>query len=101
MIADISKEECAKICVENPSFICKSFDYCEDTQLCMNRSKHFINRRKSPSGLIPSAYCSHYVRQHTPPKVPAKPQKTGYSSGSMGALGFFMLLIGIVGGVMA
>lgn len=105
IISDVSEEECAKICTENKKFSCESFDFCSDTQLCMYRSTH-PKDIQGDSGLKPSVFCNHYSRIYLPDGTRfssshqnyLNPQKTDYSSASMGLLGFFMLIIGIGGG---
>ncbi|ESO95605.1 hypothetical protein LOTGIDRAFT_239753 [Lottia gigantea] len=95
VIEGISAEQCAKLCVEEESFSCASFDYCGNMTEC-----RLSDAAMSDVGQVTvetSAYCAVYQRMYFPDgSVYTNTKSSGYSAGAMGGLGFAMLVVGAV-----
>ncbi|XP_055956297.1 uncharacterized protein LOC126818106 [Patella vulgata] len=93
VIEGVSAEQCAKMCVEEESFSCASFDYCGNMTEC-----RLSDAAMSDIGQVTieaSTFCEVYIRSYYPDgSVYTKPVASGYSSGAMGGLGFAMLVLG-------
>ncbi|KAL4237127.1 hypothetical protein ACF0H5_005508 [Mactra antiquata] len=102
IIAKVSVDQCAKLCVEEETINCASFGYCGNTTECRlsTASMRNVGQVSSEANL----YCDIYNRQTFPDGTPYinNPQKyykapsTGYSGGSMAGLAFGMLLVGVL-----
>ncbi|XP_048256436.1 uncharacterized protein LOC124115364 [Haliotis rufescens] len=97
IILMISVEQCAKLCVDEETFSCASFDYCGNTTEC-----RLSTASMSDVGQITiesTAYCSIYNRQYYPNGqryIPHQDTSAKYTSGAMGGLGFAMLVVGLL-----
>ncbi|XP_046544811.1 uncharacterized protein LOC124255018 [Haliotis rubra] len=93
----VSVEQCAKLCVDEETFSCASFDYCGNTTEC-----RLSTSSMSDVGQITieaTAYCSIYNRQFYPNGqryIPHPDTSAKYTAGAMGGLGFAMLVVGLL-----
>ena len=55
-------EGCAKLCMEEKTFHCESFDYCYDESRCQLYDTHFYSKDASPISGQESVLCSHFSR---------------------------------------
>ncbi|XP_064606544.1 uncharacterized protein LOC135471299 [Liolophura sinensis] len=106
IINGVSGEECAKLCVEEESFSCKSFDFCANTTQCRLSSANLDGIGQVT--IQDSAYCNHYTRQYFPngTKYNSKPHKqynppnnkepTGYSAGTLAGVSIGMAALGAI-----
>jgi hypothetical protein len=59
-IKDVESEtQCAKLCDKEPTFICKSFNYCRSLKQCLLSKNHVHLPDKVP-GVIPNPICEHF-----------------------------------------
>ncbi|KAK3090768.1 hypothetical protein FSP39_014480 [Pinctada imbricata] len=105
VISGITVQQCAKLCVEEQTFSCASFDYCGNYTECRLTSASLKNVGQVT--LESNLYCDVYTRQYFPDGTSyiANPSKyygttqapsTGLSSGAAGGLAFGMIILGIV-----
>lgn len=107
VIAGISVTQCAKLCVEEETFNCASFDYCGNVTECRLSTASMKNIGQI--SVTPSLYCDVYNREtfpdgtayvNNPQKYYGTPPPTTaagtYSGGAMAGIGFGMLIVGFV-----
>ncbi|GFN90696.1 EF-hand domain-containing protein d1 [Plakobranchus ocellatus] len=59
-----SAESCAKLCMQEKMFFCKSLDYCEQDKSCQLYTSHFYDKDSNPSqDKDQSKSCTHYSRK--------------------------------------
>ncbi|XP_025111270.1 uncharacterized protein LOC112574418 [Pomacea canaliculata] len=96
IIQDVTAQECAKLCVQEPGFTCMSFDYCGNVTEC-----RLSDASVSSTGQVTlqaSAYCDVFSRQYTAGALQSGDSTSSgsstsgkYSSGSMAGLGHHTL----------
>lgn len=62
IVANVAAEECAKLCVEEPTFTCMSFDFCANISECRLSDASVSNTGQVT--LEASAYCDVYSRKY-------------------------------------
>ncbi|XP_067677435.1 uncharacterized protein [Haliotis asinina] len=97
IILMVSVEQCAKLCVDEETFSCASFDYCGNTTECRLSTSSMSDVGQIT--LEATAYCSVYNRQFYPNGqryIPHQDTSAKYTAGAMGGLGFGMLVVGLL-----
>ncbi|KAK3607662.1 hypothetical protein CHS0354_010649 [Potamilus streckersoni] len=112
IIAGVSVDQCAKLCVDEETFSCASFDYCGNVTEC--RLSTAAMKGVGQVTLEQQDWCDVYTRQTFPDGTPyvANAQKyynlpkqdtsKKYTAGAMAGLAFAMLIIGVLlaGGIL-
>ncbi|KAL4236320.1 hypothetical protein ACF0H5_004707 [Mactra antiquata] len=99
VFSNISLTGCSKLCSEYVSYACGSFIYCASTRTC---NLYSSLTKYVHSNIIPSTTCDLYSRRFkntdVQPPPPQQNQFTGkkYSGGTMAAVGFGMLVPGLL-----
>ncbi|XP_070195502.1 uncharacterized protein [Littorina saxatilis] len=105
VIQGVNPQQCAKLCVEEGSFTCNSFDYCGNYSECRLSDASVSNTGQVT--LESSASCDVYSRQYSSGQTAAQTSdggsssSGGYSRGAMAGLGFAMIVVGIILGLVA
>ncbi|XP_071140792.1 uncharacterized protein [Mytilus edulis] len=103
IVSGIDASQCAKLCVQEETFSCASFNYCGNLTEC----RLTTNSIKGGQVIAQSnAYCDLYTRQSFPDGTAytpnpskyynTKPTKSGYTGGSMAGLAIGMIILGII-----
>lgn len=60
-------EDCAKACLKETGFDCRSFDHCpqESSGLCRLHKVHFLNKKTKKESLTVKPTCGHYSRKYS------------------------------------
>jgi len=99
--SNVSKDACAKLCVQNSGSSCLAFTFCQTTMLCSVFSTNPVtNRNKINSSSTCDLYTRRSASNNGGPPIP-KPQSSsssssGYTSGAMAGLALAMLIPGMV-----
>ncbi|XP_046353474.2 uncharacterized protein LOC124133217 [Haliotis rufescens] len=107
VVADVTRDDCAKLCVEQSGFECQSFEFCGNTTDCRLSS---VQPRSKPVSVVQDRFCDLFTRtliKGTTPYDPnaathykylSKPQD---DSGAKAGLAVGMLILGVLLGVAA
>ncbi|GAB1599423.1 hypothetical protein Ahia01_000219500, partial [Argonauta hians] len=98
LVKNISVKACAKMCMEDEGHGCVSFNYCPSESICQITGLNKIET-KVESNI--KANCSNYIRVDPPPPEHFKSVQKSGNKGKLVGLGFGMLLLGCLVGLIS
>ncbi|XP_067679909.1 uncharacterized protein [Haliotis asinina] len=105
VVSGVTRDACAKLCVEQSGFECKSFEFCGNTTDCRLSS---AQPRSKPVTVVPDKICDLYTRTLIKGSIPYDPNaavhyqyltKPQDDSGTKAGLAVGMLILGVLLGV--
>ncbi|WAR22901.1 hypothetical protein MAR_036570 [Mya arenaria] len=83
--SNVSKDACAKLCVENSDATCQAFSYCQNSGLCVITG---LSPRLNRANISSNTSCDLYTRRYFPVDSSGKGPTTGQQKGSSGSHGY-------------